>query len=112
MNLFLLKADNSKDMEKISGELSQYKFKIIDQQDNFILMKRKRYGNILVHVVCLIIALLFVSIALFVNVIYFTYSYIWNSPNVLITTETTGDDGEKLKFNTMDEVLEKSTAIL
>lgn len=112
MVLFVLKADNSKDMEDMSEELSQYKFKTIEQQENFILMKRKRYGNILIHVVCLIIALLFLSIALFVNVIYFTYSYLWASPNVLITTETMADDGEKLEFNTMDEVLEKATAIL
>ncbi len=112
MKLFVLKADDSKDMEKISEELSQYKFKTVEQQDNFILMKRKRYGNILVHVVCLIVALLFVSIALFINVIYFTYSYLWASPNVLITTETTSEDGESLEFDTMDEVLEKATAIL
>lgn len=112
MSLFVLKADNSKDMENISEELSQYKFKTIEQQDNFILMKRKRYGNVLIHVVCLIVALLFLSVALFVNVIYFTYSYLWASPNVLITTETTDDNGEELEFNTMDEVLEKATAIL
>lgn len=112
MKLFVLKADDSKDMDKISDELSQYKFKTVEQQDNFILMRRRRYGNVLVHVVCLIIALLFLSVALFVNVIYFTYSYLWASPNVLITTETVSDDGESLEFNTMDEVLEKATSIL
>ena len=50
MKLFLMKADNSKDMEKISEELSQHKFKTVDTQDNFILMRKRRYGNILIHV--------------------------------------------------------------
>ena len=45
MSLFILKADDSKDMERISEELSPYKFNIIEEQDNFILMKRKKYGN-------------------------------------------------------------------
>lgn len=112
MSLFILKANDSTDMERISEELSQNKFKTIEKQDNFILMKRRRYGNVLIHVVCLIIALMFLSVAIFINVIYFTYSFLWASPNVLITTETTGDDGEDLQFNTMDEVMMKATAIL
>lgn len=112
MSLFVLSADNSRDMENISEELSQHKFKVVDQQNNFILMKRKRYGNVLIHAVCLIVALFFLSIALFINVIYFAYSYIWASPNVLITTEKVDDEGNDLEFNTIDEVLDKATAIL
>ena len=38
MKVYMLKADNSKDMEKISEELSQKKFKIREKQDNYILM--------------------------------------------------------------------------
>ena len=49
MKLFLMKADNSKDMEKISEELTQHKFKIVDSEDNFILMRKRRYGNICVY---------------------------------------------------------------
>jgi hypothetical protein len=41
-------------------------------------------------------------------VIYFTYSYLWASPHVLITTELKSSDGEPLVYNTMDEVLEKA----
>jgi hypothetical protein len=112
MSLFILKAEDSKDMERISEELSEKKFKTVETQDNYILMKRRRYGNVLIHVVCLIIALMFLSVAIFINVIYFTYSFLWASPNVLITTETKGDDGEELQFNTMDEVMMKATAII
>ena len=112
MSLFILKAENSEDMERISEELSEKKFKTVETQDNYILMKRRRYGNVLIHGVCLIIALMFLSVAIFFNVIYFTYSFLWASPNVLITTETEGDDGEELQFNTMDEVMMKATAII
>lgn len=112
MDLLVLSADNSNDMDRISEELSQNKFKIIDKQDNFILMRRRRYGNVLIHAVCLIAALFFFSIAIFINVIYFTYSYLWASPTVLITTEKVDDEGKPLKFDTMDDVLIKATAIL
>lgn len=112
MSLFILKADDSKDMEKISDELSQYKFKTIEREDNYILMKKRRYGNLLIHAVCLIIALGFVGVVIFVNVVYFAYSFIWASPNVLITTETVSDEGEPLEFSNMDEILKKATALI
>ncbi|WP_462316551.1 hypothetical protein [Methanobrevibacter sp.] len=99
-------------MDEISEELSQHKFKTIEKEDNYILMKKRRYGNLLIHAVCLVIALGFVGIVIFVNVAYFAYSFLWASPNVLITTETVGDDGEPLEFSNMDEILKKATAIL
>lgn len=112
MKLLILKADDSKEMEKISEELSQKKFKLVEKESNFILMRRKRFGNPLIHVICLILALSVFSILIFVNVVYFMYSYIWASPTVLITTETVSDEGEPLEFNNMDEVLNKANAIL
>ena len=112
MSLYILSADNSKEMEKISEELSQNKFKTLEKQDNYILMKKRRYGNLLIHAVCLIIALSFIGIVIFINVVYFAYSFLWASPNVLITTETVGDDGEPLKFSNMDEIMKKANAIL
>lgn len=112
MSLFILHADDSKQMDELSEELSQYKFKTIEQEDNYILMKRKRYGNLLIHAVCLIIALGFVSVVIFVNVAYLAYSLLLASPNVLITTETVSDEGEPLEFSDMDEILKKATAII
>lgn len=112
MKLLILPADNSKEMESICEELSQKKFKIIDQDKNFILMKKKRYGNILIQVVVLILALSASWLFLIINIAYFTYSYLWASPNVLITTEKVSEDGEPLEFNNMDEVLNKANAIL
>ena len=112
MDLFILHADNSKEMNEISEELSQNKFKKVEEQDNYILMKKKRYGNPLIHAICLIIALGFIGVVIFINVAYFTYSYLWASPHVLITTEKVDDEGNPLEFSDMDEVLNKANAIL
>lgn len=112
MSLFILKADNSKQMDEISDELSQKKFKVVEKQDNYILMKKRRYGNLLIHVVCLIVALSFIGIVIFINVVYFAYSFLWASPNVLITTETVSDEGEPLEFSDMDEILNEATRLI
>ena len=112
MKLFILAADNSKEMEKISQELSQKKFKIMEKNNNYVLMRKKRFGNLLIHAVCLILALSAFSLLIFINVIYFMYSYIWASPSVLITTEKVSNDGEPLEFNSMDEVMDKANSIL
>ena len=106
MKLFILKADNSRQMNEISEELSENKFKKIQEEGHYILMKKNRYGNYYVHILFLMIGLFFFYLALLVNVVYFTYSYLWTSPNVLITTETKAEDGQPLEYNTMDEVLE------
>ena len=112
MDLLILEADSSKEMESISEDLSQNKFKTIEYSDNYILMKKKRYGNPLIHAVCLIIALFYIGPVIFINVAYFAYSFLWASPNVLITTEKVDEEGNPLQFSDMDEVLRKATALL
>lgn len=112
MKLFILSAKNSKNLEEISEVLSQKKFKAIDSDENFVLMRKRRYGNILVQIVFLLLALQVSSLFLIVNVAYFTYSYLWASPHVLITTENVDEDGRKLEFNSIDEVLAKANSIL
>ena len=112
MSLYILSADNSKQMDKLEIDLSENKFKTLEKQDNYILMKKRRYGNLLIHAVCLIVALSFIGIVIFINVIYFAYSFIWASPNVLITTETVADNGEPLEFSDMDEILKQATRLV
>lgn len=112
MKLFVLGANSSKEMENISLELAKSNFKIIEQDDNFMLMKKRRYGNYLIHAVSLILALSFSAIFILLNLVYFIYSYLWTSPHVLITTEKKAEDGSDLEFNTMDEILEKANALL
>ena len=53
MKLYVLKADSSKEMDDIADELSLKKFKLIDEDDRFKLMRKRRYGNILIQVVSL-----------------------------------------------------------
>ena len=72
----------------------------------------RRYGNLLIHAVCLIIALFYIWPLIIVNLVYFAYSFIWASPNVLITTEKVSDEGEPLKFSDMDEILNQATRLL
>ena len=111
MDLFILKADNSNEMNKISEELSETKFKKIQEEKHFILMKKKRYGNYYVHILFLMIGMFFFFFFLLVNLVYFAYSYLWASPHVLITTEIKSETGEDLEFNTMDQVLEKANKL-
>jgi hypothetical protein len=112
MKLLILPAGDSKEMEGISEELSQHKFKTLEYSDNYILMKKKRYGNPLIHAVCLIVALFYIGPVIFINVAYFAYSFLWASPNVLITTEKVDEAGNPLEFTDMDEVMKKATALL
>lgn len=112
MKLFILSADSSEEIKEISEELSEKKFIMIESEENFALMKKRRYGNLLIQVVCLILALQVSMLFLFINLAYFAYSYLWASPHVLITTEKVGEDGEKLEFDSMDDVLNKANAIL
>lgn len=112
MDLFILSADNSKQMEKIAEDLSQKKFKIREQSDEFILMRKRRFGNPLIHVIALILALSVSAVFIFINVAYFSYSYLWASPHVLITTEKVDEEGNPLEFSDMDEILKKANAML
>ena len=112
MKLFILSARDSKDLERISEELAEKKFKTVESDENFILMKKRRYGNTIIQIVIFILALAVSSLFLIANVAYFTYSYLWASPHVLITTEKVDEDGQKLEFNSMDEVLAKADATL
>ncbi|MCF0226617.1 MAG: hypothetical protein HUK28_04800 [Methanobrevibacter sp.] len=112
MDLLILKAKNKKDMENIKRELAKNKFKVQSSEDNFILMKKRRYGNTIIQLGVLFLALFFFAPLLIVNVVYFAYSYLIRSPVVLITTETKDKEGENLQFNTNDEVLEIANAML
>jgi hypothetical protein len=112
MKLFILSADSSDEIKKISEKLSEKKFIMIESEDNFALMKKRRYGNLLIHAVCLLTALFFIGIVIFINVAYFAYSLLWASPHVPITTETVGEDGKPLEFSNMDEILKKATAFI
>ena len=110
--LFILKAVDSKNMESIASDLQENKFKVLQSDNKFILMRKKRYGNTVIQLGCLFFDLFFFYPLILVNVVYFTYSLLWNSPNVLITTEKKDAEGNNLEYNTIEEVLEKANAVL
>ena len=112
MDLFILSADNSKAMNKLANELSQKKFKTIEEDKEYILMRKRRFGNLLIHAVSLILALSVSSIFILINLVYFIYSYLWASPHLLITTEKVDEECNPLEFSEMDEILNKANAIL
>ncbi len=111
MDLFILKANNNKELKAISDDLVSQKFKIIQEDDNFVLLKKKRYGNYYVHILFLLIGLFYIAPFLIVNLVYFTYSYLWASPHVLITTDSKSEKGEDLEFNTIDEVMSSANKL-
>lgn len=112
MDLFILEANTPKEMEDLAFQLAERKFIAIEKGDEFIVMKKRRYGNILIHVVSIFLFLFVTEWFIIFNVVYFAYSYLWASPHVLITTEKKAEDGEDLEFNTMDEILKKANSIL
>ena len=79
MELFILKADNSDEINNISEELSEHKFKKIQEEEHFILMKKKRYGNYYVHILFFIMERFLLGVTggfkLFVIIMFIFYFY-------------------------------------
>ena len=112
MDLFILEANSAGEMEDLANQLAENKFVLVEKGEEFFLMKKRRFGNPLIHAVSLILALMYFYPFILLNLVYFIYSYLWASPHVLITTEKKTEDGDDLKFNTMDEIFKKANAIL
>lgn len=112
MDIDIIHAKDSKEINLIESQFSENKFKVMSKENNYVLMKRKRYGNTVIQLGLLFFALFLFAPIIIINVVYFTYSYLFKSPIVLITTEEEGDDGEPLEFTSIEKVLDKANAIL
>lgn len=117
MALKIIHAKSNNDIGHIEEELAKNKFKVVSKEDHYVLMKRKRYGNPVIQLGLLALALFIVPIPyayilVIAVVAYFSYSYLARSPNVLVTTETRDVDGNPLKYDTLEEVLEEGNAVL
>ena len=112
MKVHVVHGENSKEMMDISDRLQENKFKIMQTSDNFILLKRRRYGNSVIHLGVLFFALFFLYRLILINLGYFAYSYLARSPHVLVTTETKDENGDKLEFENVEDILEQANAIL
>ena len=102
--LHIIHGKNKKDIKKISEKLKENNFKIIQTSDNFILLKKRRYGNIVIQLGILFLALFLFYPLILINLAYFTYSYLFRSPKILVTSETKSHNGDKLKFENIEDI--------
>ena len=85
-------------MEQLAALFEESKYKLQSKDVNYVLLKKTNYGNVLIHLPFLLIALFFNGWAILVNVAYFAYSVFKRSNVILITTEKNDDEGNPLEF--------------
>ncbi len=112
MKIHIIHGENKKNVDEISEKLQENKFKVIQTSNNFVLLKKRRYGNTVIQLGVLFFALFIFYPLILVNLAYFTYSYLFRSPHVLVTTQTHADNGDKLEFENIEDILEQSNTIL
>lgn len=100
----IVHARDYKVMAELAGLFEDSKYKVKAQDKNFILLKKNNYGNVMIHLPFLLIALFFSALALIVNVVYFAYSVFQKSNVILITTEKLDENGNPLEFDDVSEI--------
>lgn len=100
----VLHAKTKKDMNELAEILSRSKYKMEYHEKNYILMRKKNYGNLIIHGIFILIGLFIDSRAFIINVIYFSYSFFKKSNIILITTETTDIDGNTVEFDKTEDL--------
>lgn len=97
-------AKNRNEMYKFSDKLESAKFKVQSESDNFIYLRKNRYGNIFIHIALILIALFYFQYAIFLNLVYFLYNFYVNSIIIFITTETIDKEGNSIEFSNFDDL--------
>jgi len=105
MKLDVIYSKNIEDMENKMNKLESFGFNEKSSEDNFILARKREYGNIYIHIIIFIIALLFFWIFIILSPIYFIYNIFKKSRYVLITTEKKDKEGNDLEFIDIEEFL-------
>jgi len=100
----IVHARDKKVMMELASLFEESKYSVKAQDNKFILLKKNNYGNVLIHLPFILIALFFNALALIVNVIYFAYSVFQKSNYILITTEKLDEDGNPLEFDDVAEI--------
>lgn len=91
-------------MHKLSDLFVESKYSVKAEDKNYVLLKKNNYGNVLIHLPFLLIALFLNAFALLVNVAYFAYSIFKKSNVILITTEKKDDEGNPLEFDSVRDL--------
>lgn len=100
----VLHVKTKKDMNELAEILSKSKYKMEYHEKNYILMRKKDYGNLILHGIFIAIGLIINVLAFILNVIYFSYSFLKKSNIILITTETTDIDGNTVEFDKAEDL--------
>ena len=100
----IVHARDSDVMHKLSDLFVESKYSVKAEDKNYVLLKKNNYGNVLIHLPFLLIALFLNAFALLVNVAYFAYSLFQKSNVILITTENKDDEGNPLEFDSVRDL--------
>lgn len=100
----IVHARDSEVMHQLTDLFVESKYSIQAEDKNYVLLKRNNYGNILIHIPFILIALFINVFAILVNVVYFAYSIFQKSNVILITTEKKDDEGNPLEFDSVREI--------
>lgn len=100
----IVHARDSEVMYQLSDLFLESKYSIKGEDSNFVLLKKNNYGNLLIHLPFLLIAIFFNAYVLLLNVVYFAYSIFKKSNVILITTENKDDEGNPLEFDSVREL--------
>ena len=100
----IVHARDSDIMYQLSDLFVESKYSVKSEDKNYVLLKKKDYGNVLIHLPFILIALFINGYALLVNVAYFAYSLFKKSNVILITTEKLDDEGNPLEFDSVREL--------
>ena len=100
----IVHARDSEVLHQLTDLFVESKYSIQAEDKNYVLLKRNNYGNILIHIPFILIALFINVFAILVNVVYFAYSIFQKSNVILITTEKKDDEGNPLEFDSVREI--------
>ena len=97
-------AKNQSEMYKTADLLEEKKYKVKSEDKNYILLRKNAYGNILIHIAIILIALFYFNYIIIITIIYFLYNFYKNSVVILITTESKDEDGNPLDFIKLEDL--------
>lgn len=100
----IVHARDKKVMKQLSKLFVESKYSIKEEHKNYVLLKKRNYGNVLIHLPFILIGLFYNGYALLVNLGYFAYSFFKRSNVVLITTEKKDEEGNPLEFDSVREL--------
>ncbi|MEA4956121.1 hypothetical protein SDC9_03501 [bioreactor metagenome] len=107
----ILKAKNFDDMEDIAEKFLDNRYKIMSSDSKHVILKKRNFGTIYIHILLLFLILFVVSynslvlyILCIVYIGYFVFNLFKNSKIVLITTESIDKEGNPVEFNNIDDL--------